>query len=118
MLSATESATCSFVITPATSPPRKDHRHDGVPAPHAPDDVKCGLVLGHQYEVSARDIAQGHAGMRRFKSAPQARVDANHAVDVAVSGDHNVTEPPGMLGLTQVVIETRLRRQNSRYRGP
>src|ERR1700728_3547737 len=90
--------------------PTHHYRHDGMPAPHATDNIKGGLVLAHHGEVAARDIAQPYPGAGALPPSAQTCIDADHAVDVTFVGNHHVAQAPGVLGLTQIVIETRIHR--------
>src|ERR1700691_217330 len=94
------------------SPSPHYHRHDGVAAPHAPDHIEGGFVLPNHGEVAAGDIAQAHSGVGALQASPKACVDADHTVDVALIGDHDVAQAPGVLWLAQIVIETRFHRQD------
>src|ERR1700752_3110876 len=89
-----------------------DYRHDGTPAPHPADNVENGFVLAHHGEIAAGDIAQGHAGMGALQPSTEARIDADHPVNLTLVSDHDVAQAPGMFGLPQIVIETLLRRQH------
>ena len=118
MLSATESATCSLVITPATSPAWHSAR---------PRTTTAMMALRrHMRRITSKAVSSSPTTVKLrlatsprlnpvwalFQPSAKARVDADHAVDMTFVGDHDVAQAPGVLGLTQIVIETRFRRQN------
>ena len=49
---------------------------------------------------------------RTLQASPKARIDSDYAEDVAFVGDHDVAQAPGVLRLTQILVETLFRRQN------
>jgi hypothetical protein len=77
-----------------------DHRHDGVPAPYAADNIEGGLILVYHGEVAAGDIPEAQTGMGAFQSSAKTCVDADHAVDVAFVSDYDVAQAPSVLRLT------------------
>src|SRR5277367_3597456 len=88
------------------SAPAHHHRHDGVAPPHAADNVESGLIFAHDGEVSTGNLPQTDAGVCTLQPAPKACIDPNYPVDVTLFSDHDVSQAPCVLRLTQVFVET------------
>src|SRR6202161_1127216 len=115
MLSATESATCSFVITPATSVARG--------TPRRPRTTTAMMASRrHMRRITSKAVSSSpttvklrlgasprpQPGWGAFQPSAKAGVDADYAVDVTFVSDYDVAQAPGMLRLTHIVIKTRV----------
>ena len=99
MLLATESATCSLVITPATSAGR------GTPRPRTTRAIPACLrqmrwitsktMSSSRTIVKLRlgEVAQSDTGWRCLPTLPERRVDAQHAQDAIDLGDRDMAHP-------------------------
>ena len=100
------------VNAPGNPTPPYDDRHEGVFAPHPLDHVEGDLIVADDRVVPAGDVPKGHWRVSSLKTAPQAGVDANDAVNSALLGHHDVTKPALCFMLAQKRVEARLGRKD------
>ena len=117
MLSATESAMCSFETTPMISEGRPRPRSltttamAASSARHALNDIEHDIGFARDGEIALRDVANADAAVGLLDTAPQAGVDAHDAGNAVAARHDDVPEAAFGCVLAQERVEVGIRRQ-------